>query len=98
MGRTVEALADRVIVTSDNPRFESVNSIINDTLGGMERPGAAQVQPDRASAIIQAIASSGPGDIVLIAGKGVETWQEIGEQKVPFSDVATVRSALEAAA
>jgi UDP-N-acetylmuramoyl-L-alanyl-D-glutamate--2,6-diaminopimelate ligase len=85
-------------VTSDNPRFESVNSIINDVLRGMEAPNRVMVEPDRATAIRAAIAQAGPGDIVLIAGKGHETWQEIAGQKIPFSDEATVQAVLEAAA
>lgn len=98
MGRAAEALADQLVITSDNPRFESVNSIINDVLGGLENPGNALVEPDRAAAITHAILNSGPGDIVLVAGKGHETWQEIGEQKLPFSDEAVIRAALGAAA
>ncbi len=98
MGRAAEALADEIYVTSDNPRYESMNSIINDILAGLEQPGQAHAEPDRAAAITQAIRSSGPGDIVLIAGKGHETWQEVAGQRIPFSDVATVRAALEHAA
>jgi UDP-N-acetylmuramoyl-L-alanyl-D-glutamate--2,6-diaminopimelate ligase len=98
MGQAAEALADRVIVTSDNPRFESVTSIINDVLAGMDAPGAAEVEPDRAVAIMRAIGASRPGDIVLVAGKGHETCQEIAGKRIPFSDEAAVRAALEAAA
>jgi UDP-N-acetylmuramoyl-L-alanyl-D-glutamate--2,6-diaminopimelate ligase len=98
MGRTAEALADQLVVTSDNPRFESVTSIINDILGGLENPRNARVEPDRAAAITAAIASCGPGDIVLVAGKGHETYQEIEGKRIPFSDEATVRAALEMAA
>jgi UDP-N-acetylmuramoyl-L-alanyl-D-glutamate--2,6-diaminopimelate ligase len=98
MGQVAEALADRLVVTSDNPRFESVNSIINDVLRGMEAPGQVVVEPDRATAIRAAIDQAGPGDIVLIAGKGHETWQEVAGQKIPFSDEATVQAVLEAAA
>jgi len=98
MGRVAEELADRLIITSDNPRYESVNSIINDVLGGLQEPRNAQMEPDRAAAITRAISESGPGDIVLIAGKGHETWQEISGQKLPFSDEAVIRTALELAA
>jgi len=98
MGNLAESLADQLIVTSDNPRFESVNSIINDVLAGMEHPGAAIVEPERARAIARAVAGAGPGDIVLIAGKGHEDWQEVAGQRIPFSDEATVRAVLEAAA
>lgn len=98
MGHIAESLADEIVITSDNPRHESVNSIINDVLAGMDDPGRALVEPDRAAAITRAIHSHGPGDIVLIAGKGHEAWQEVGSQKLPFSDEAVVRAALELAA
>jgi UDP-N-acetylmuramoyl-L-alanyl-D-glutamate--2,6-diaminopimelate ligase len=98
MGRAAESLADRLIITSDNPRFESVSSIINDVLSGLEDPGKALTEPDRAAAITRAISNAGPGDIILVAGKGHETWQEIGGQKLPFSDEAVIRTALEQAA
>lgn len=98
MARAVETEADRMVVTSDNPRFESVNSIINDVLSGLEHPQQALVEPDRATAISRAISESGPGDIVLIAGKGHETYQEVAGQKLPFSEEALVRMVLEAAA
>ncbi len=98
MGRAAELLADQVIITSDNPRYESVNSIINDVLAGLDEPKRALVEADRAAAISRAIRNSGPGDIVLVAGKGHETWQEVAGQKLPFSDETVIRTALEAAA
>ncbi len=52
----------------------------------LKQPGKATIEPDRAAAIQQAIANCQPGDVVLVAGKGHETWQEIGGQKIPFSD------------
>jgi UDP-N-acetylmuramoyl-L-alanyl-D-glutamate--2,6-diaminopimelate ligase len=94
MGRAAELLADDVFVTSDNPRDESAASIIEDVLAGLEMPGKVTVEPDRAAAIRQAIANCKPGDVVLVAGKGHETWQEIGGQKIPFSDEITIRDAL----
>ncbi len=98
MGRAAELLADDVFVTSDNPRNESASKIIEDVVAGLEMPGNATIEPDRAKAIQQAIANCKPGDVVLVAGKGHETWQEIGGQKIPFSDEITIRSALEEAA
>ncbi|KAA9129722.1 UDP-N-acetylmuramoyl-L-alanyl-D-glutamate--2,6-diaminopimelate ligase [Marinihelvus fidelis] len=98
MGQVAEELADRLVITSDNPRFESVNSIINDVLGGMERPGDVTVEPDRMLAIRDAIAAAGPGDIVLVAGKGHENYQEVAGQRLPHSDMATVSALLGVAA
>lgn len=96
MGRLAEALADRVIVTDDNPRHETSAAIIADILEGMERPGEARVIPNRAEAIGAAIGGAGADDLVLVAGKGHETWQQIGDLRQPFSDVAQVRQWLEA--
>jgi UDP-N-acetylmuramoyl-L-alanyl-D-glutamate--2,6-diaminopimelate ligase len=98
MGQVAESLADELVITSDNPRFESVNSIINDVLRGITPGGPFSVEPDRAVAIRSAISKAGPGDIVLIAGKGHESWQEIAGQKLPFSDTAMAQAVLEAAA
>jgi len=94
MGRAAELLADDVFVTSDNPRFESASKIIEEVLAGLESPDRVTVEPDRAAAIHKAIANSKPGDVVLVAGKGHETWQEIGGQRVPFSDESTILTAL----
>jgi UDP-N-acetylmuramoyl-L-alanyl-D-glutamate--2,6-diaminopimelate ligase len=98
MGRAAESLADSLIVTSDNPRDEQIDSIIDDVLAGLRQPGNALVEPDRASAIRRAIAGCSAGDIVLVAGKGHESWQEISGRRIPFSDEAAVRAALEEAA
>jgi UDP-N-acetylmuramoyl-L-alanyl-D-glutamate--2,6-diaminopimelate ligase len=98
MARVVEKLADRLILTSDNPRTESPARIIDDMLAGMERPERADVIPDRAASIRAAISQSNAQDIILVAGKGHETWQEIDGQKIPFSDADTVCAALEEAA
>jgi len=98
MARAAESLADRIVLTTDNPRNELPEGIIEDMLAGLEEPGNAEVITDRATAIRQAIHDSRPGDIVLIAGKGHEAWQEAAGRKIPFSDEASVRSALEDAA
>jgi UDP-N-acetylmuramoyl-L-alanyl-D-glutamate--2,6-diaminopimelate ligase len=94
MGRAAEMLADDVFVTSDNPRHESASKIIEDVVAGLHDPGKATIEPDRAAAIQRAIANCKPGDVVLVAGKGHETWQEIGGQKIPFSDESVIQHAL----
>ncbi len=98
MGRAAELLADDVFVTSDNPRDESADKIIEEVVAGLDAPGKATIEPNRAAAIQQAIANCMPGDVVLVAGKGHETWQEIGGQKIPFSDEVTIQNALRGAA
>ena len=92
MGRIAARLADEVIVTTDNPRSEDPHAIIMDIVEGMDHPCA--IAPDRSQAIRAAIGGAGPGDIVLIAGKGHEQYQEIAGVKHPYSDGAVVRAAL----
>jgi UDP-N-acetylmuramoyl-L-alanyl-D-glutamate--2,6-diaminopimelate ligase len=91
MGRTATALADRVIVTSDNPRSEEPEAIIAEILTGA--PGA-EVEPDRAAAIELALGAAGDGDVVVIAGKGHEQGQEIAGEVVPFDDRAVAAEVL----
>jgi UDP-N-acetylmuramoyl-L-alanyl-D-glutamate--2,6-diaminopimelate ligase len=93
MGAAVEAGADRVVLTSDNPRHESPECIVAALKSGMRHPPAL-VDVDRAAAIGWALAQAAPVDVVLIAGKGHETYQEIAGVRHPFSDVAQARSAL----
>jgi UDP-N-acetylmuramoyl-L-alanyl-D-glutamate--2,6-diaminopimelate ligase len=81
-------------VTSDNPRFEPAGDIIADVMAGLLSPDRATIEPDRAAAIRRAIANAKAGDVVLVAGKGHETWQEINGQKIPFSDETTILTAL----
>ncbi|HEY0180285.1 MAG TPA: UDP-N-acetylmuramoyl-L-alanyl-D-glutamate--2,6-diaminopimelate ligase [Dokdonella sp.] len=95
MGAIAEALADRVVVTDDNPRGEDGDAIVAQILAGLARPDAALVERDRAAAIARAIGAAGPGYVVLIAGKGHEPYQEIAGAKRPFDDLATARGALE---
>ncbi|PXX90121.1 UDP-N-acetylmuramoyl-L-alanyl-D-glutamate--2,6-diaminopimelate ligase [Marinobacter vulgaris] len=94
MAREAEKAADVVIVTDDNPRNESPESITSDIVAGFSRPELVAVVHDRAEAIRQAIHLAVAGDIVLIAGKGHEAWQEIAGQRIPFSDAEQVRHAL----
>jgi len=86
MGSIVEQFADRVIVTSDNPRTEDPLSIMNDIRRGMNRPIDAFWIVNRREAIREAAFRAQPGDVVLIAGKGHEAYQVIGTDKFPFDD------------
>ena len=86
MGAVVARLADRVVVTSDNPRGEAPLAIIDAIIGGMPDRSRVDVEPDRRAAIALAVAGAAPGDLVLIAGKGHETTQTIGEHVLPFDD------------
>jgi UDP-N-acetylmuramoyl-L-alanyl-D-glutamate--2,6-diaminopimelate ligase len=92
MGEVVERYTDHVVVTSDNPRSEKASSIIDEILAGVDRP--ALVEEDRAIAIDFVIANAKAGDGILIAGKGHEDYQHIGNEKIPFSDGQQVRLAL----
>lgn len=95
MGAIAARLADRVIVTDDNPRFESGDAIVQDILKGCEG-AAVTVVRDRRTAIGQAIAQAGDGDIVLVAGKGHEAFQDVGGVSYEFSDRDEVGRALSA--
>jgi UDP-N-acetylmuramoyl-L-alanyl-D-glutamate--2,6-diaminopimelate ligase len=94
MGRAAAEGADEVWITSDNPRNEDPRKIIDDILAGTG--GKPRVEPDRARAIFEAIGGAHQGDVVLIAGKGHEDYQEIAGERLPFSDVAVANKALEA--
>jgi UDP-N-acetylmuramoyl-L-alanyl-D-glutamate--2,6-diaminopimelate ligase len=98
MGEAAGRGSDFVVLTSDNPRSEEPCAIINDALVGLQKPGAKySVEPDRRKAIALAIREAGPGDIVLLAGKGHEKVQVTREGSLPFDDVQVVREALRAA-
>jgi len=92
MGRIATRCADRVIVTSDNPRSEPPMAIIADILEGASRD--CLVIEDRRRAVQEAIATASPGDIVVVAGKGHEPYQEIRGVRHPYSDAQAVRAAL----
>jgi UDP-N-acetylmuramoyl-L-alanyl-D-glutamate--2,6-diaminopimelate ligase len=94
MGRIAESIADHVMVTSDNPRSEVPEKIMADILSGFEVPEKAQVNADRATAILQTIRHAKPEDVILIAGKGHEETQEIAGKKHPFSDRVHVQLAM----
>ena len=96
MGRIAYELADRVVITSDNPRTEDPQQILADVVAGIEADlGNDQVICDRAAAIQQAILSAQPGDGVLIAGKGHEDYQILGTEKIHFDDREQARLALQ---
>jgi UDP-N-acetylmuramoyl-L-alanyl-D-glutamate--2,6-diaminopimelate ligase len=94
MGAIAQQLADVVLVTSDNPRSEPAQSIVDQIVAGMRAAPAPIVQVDRRLAIEQAIAQAAPQDVLLLAGKGHESTQEIAGVKHPFSDVLVARAAL----
>ncbi len=94
MARIAEDLADVVIVTDDNPRGENGDAIVAEIVAGFARPQDAIVERDRRRAIARAIGDAGPDDIVLIAGKGHETYQEVAGVKHAFDDTEVARDAL----
>jgi UDP-N-acetylmuramoyl-L-alanyl-D-glutamate--2,6-diaminopimelate ligase len=96
MAAIAQAGADRVIVTDDNPRHEDGDRIVADILAGFTRPEAVQVQRDRALAIADALRGAGAGDVILIAGKGHEPYQEVAGVKHPFDDLQVARGLLQA--
>lgn len=96
MGAAVARLADVALVTSDNPRTENPGSIIDDVVAGM--PGSPIRIADRRAAIAQALEMAGPDDMVLLAGKGHETYQVVGTERRPFDERAIVRDLTEGSA
>jgi len=98
MGAIAERLSDRVIITDDNPRGEDGNAIVAQIVKGLSRPERVMVERDRATAIALALREAHASDIVLIAGKGHEPYQEIAGRKLPFDDLDVARRALEARA
>jgi UDP-N-acetylmuramoyl-L-alanyl-D-glutamate--2,6-diaminopimelate ligase len=95
MGEAAGRGADLVVVTSDNPRSEDPQAIVNDILPGVERTGTPHlVEVDRALAIEKILAEARPGDMVLIAGKGHETYQILGDRTIAFDDRHVARQAL----
>ncbi len=91
MGRVAEEQADYVILTSDNPRKEDPNHILDEIKAGMQRGNQVTVIENREDAIKHAMELAGPEDMILIAGKGHETYQEVGNARLPFSDETVVR-------
>lgn len=96
MAKAAEKLASKIIITNDNPRSEEPQHIINDILNGLSEPEKALVEPDRAKAIALAFNTSPADALILIAGKGHEDYQIVGDTVLPFSDRAVVKQLIEA--
>jgi UDP-N-acetylmuramoyl-L-alanyl-D-glutamate--2,6-diaminopimelate ligase len=94
MGKAAERQADRVVLTTDNPRFEDPAQIVDDIRDGMAHPEQVVAIEDRAAAIAWAIGEAADDDVVLIAGKGHEACQEANGECVEISDYAVARQAL----
>ncbi len=86
MGKACAALADRLVITSDNPRSEAPEAIIAEILAGIPSGTSYVIEPERRAAIRLALSSAGAGDVVLVAGKGHEPFQELAGRTVPFDD------------
>jgi UDP-N-acetylmuramoyl-L-alanyl-D-glutamate--2,6-diaminopimelate ligase len=95
MAQFAEDFCDELVITQDNPRTEDPNQIIQEILKGLKNPKNAFIEGNRAKAIRYAIQSAMSNDVILVAGKGHETYQIIGEEKKPFSDKKEVELALE---
>ena len=91
MGRIAEDLADKIIVTSDNPRSEDPQQIITDILAGLRSVNDVVVEPDRELAIKEACKLAGKKDVVLVAGKGHEDYQILANETIHFDDREKVR-------
>ncbi len=96
MGQVAEQGADHIVLTNDNPRTESADLIIAMIKSGMHTSQKAHVVTDRAAAILYSVRHAQPQDVILVAGKGHETWQEINGKKIPFSDAEHTHLALAA--
>ena len=94
MGEIASRLAERVVLTSDNPRSEDPEKILEDIKKGVG-PGEVEVVANREEAILCAIAGADAGDVVLVAGKGHEDYQELASGRIPFSDYAVIAQVIE---
>ncbi|MGS0730337.1 glutamate ligase domain-containing protein, partial [Shewanella sp. 0m-11] len=92
---SAEQFADKVMVTNDNSRSEDPNAIIADILAGLQRPEDALTQVDRQAAIKEVVAQAVAGDMVLLAGKGHETYQEINGARLNYDERAFTRAIAE---
>jgi UDP-N-acetylmuramoyl-L-alanyl-D-glutamate--2,6-diaminopimelate ligase len=98
MARVAQELADRIVITSDNPRSENPAAIVEEIVTGLNEAGRARtdLEPDRRKAIALAIDQARDGDVVLLAGKGHERYQTIGMNRIPFDDVEVARECVRA--
>lgn len=94
MAAAAEAQADRLVITSDNPRTEDPAFIARQMLAGLQRPQEADLELDRARAIVAAVEGAAAQDVILLAGKGHEDYQDVAGVRTPFSDVEQARAAL----
>jgi len=94
MGRAVAENSDVAVLTSDNPRHEDPLAIMADVRPGLEKAAKAIEEPDRYKALCLAVGLLRPGDALLVAGKGHEAYQQVGDVKHPFSDVEAVGRAV----
>jgi UDP-N-acetylmuramoyl-L-alanyl-D-glutamate--2,6-diaminopimelate ligase len=94
MGRIASTLADHVYITNDNPRTERPGDIVNNIMGGVDATlrSSVTIIEDRRAAIHHALSTAGPDDVVIIAGKGHEEYQIIGNERLPFSDADEIHS------
>jgi UDP-N-acetylmuramoyl-L-alanyl-D-glutamate--2,6-diaminopimelate ligase len=97
MGAAAAALADQVVLTTDNPRSEDPAAIIEAVHAGMPPATRLVIEPDRARAIAVGVELAGPGDVLLVAGKGHEATQAVGDEVRPFDDRQALRGALRSA-
>ena len=96
MGEVSGRIADLTVITSDNPRFEEPQDIIDDIKVGMAKTDGAYVEiPDRKEAIRYVIANGQPGDVIVLAGKGHEDYQEIKGKKYPMDERVLIREILQ---
>lgn len=91
MGRIAENLADRVVLTNDNPRNENPSDILSEILGGMMHPERVEVIEDRSLALRNSLDAMEPGDCLLVAGKGHENYQISGSIRRHFSDQEEIK-------
>jgi UDP-N-acetylmuramoyl-L-alanyl-D-glutamate--2,6-diaminopimelate ligase len=94
MGEVATRLADMAVLTSDNPRSEDPAAIIDQVRSGVGRAEVLSVEPDRRAAIALALDAARPGDVVILAGKGHETTQVVGDEAIPFDDRAVAAEIL----